>query len=567
MRIAFISLFLILATSTSTAQDRVKTWIFLADKVDQNGKHTVVEPDHLTPRAAERMQIRGDALKASQIATQDAPVAKHYIASLSDMGLQLAHTSRWLNAVSAWLTEEEIAAVDSLPFVTRTQPVARMSTMITPYHPAPLAVARRINRSCPDNNYGASCTQLDVVNAIPALRRGINGSGVHLGFLDTKYGPASPFEHPTFSAMVADGRVGGHQDFTNRDATQLCSSQTSLHGQYVVSVAAGYSPGRLVGPAHGATIWGAVTECVLYERNIEEDNLVVGAEWLTNQGVDIISVSLGYTDFDAGQNSYSISDLDGDTGITTRILDWATARGVVTVTSAGNSGLELDWPYISTPADGDSVIAAGGVLGNRYRWPESSIGPTADGRIKPDVSAQSSGVYFATGSASYGQGRGTSFSAPMIAGVVAQILQVNSALRPRAVWDVLTSTASQSNSPDNLLGWGIVDAEAAIQLAARRVGTERAPVSVDQLVAVHAPFPNPFTNSAKISVELAQGANEARLSIYNIIGQEVAQPWNGRLSAGHHDIQVESHSFPPGLYVYVFETEHSRTSGTMVLVR
>ena len=532
MRIVFVSLVLILATSTSTAQDRVKTWIFLADKVDQNGKHTTVEPDHLTPRAAERMQIRGNVLKAAQIARQDAPVANRYIASLSDMGLQLAHTSRWLNAVSARLTEEEIAAVELLPFVTHTQPVARMSIMVEPNHPTPLAVALRISRSCPDDNYGDSCTQLDVVNAIPALRRGINGSGVHLGFLDTQYGPATPFEHATYQAMRADGRIGGHQDFTNRDATQLCTNQNNLHGQAVVSVAAGYSPGTLVGPAHGATIWGAVTECVLYERNIEEDNLVVGAEWLTNEGVDIISVSLGYSDFDEGQNSYSISDLDGDTGITTRILDWATARGVVTVTSAGNSGRDPDWPYISTPADGDSVIAAGGVYGDRSRWPSSSIGPTADGRIKPDVSAQSSGVFFATGSASYGQGGGTSFSAPMIAGVVAQILQVNSALRPRAVWDVLTSTASQSNSPDNLLGWGIVDAEAAIQLAARRVGTERTPGPVDQLVTVHAPFPNPFTNSARISIQLVQPANEARLSIYNLIGQEVAQPWNGRFVRG-----------------------------------
>ena len=225
------------------------------------------------------------------------------------------------------------------------------------------------------------------------------------------------------------------------------------------SVAVGYIENQLIGPAHGATIWGAVTECAPYERNIEEDNFVAGAEWLESQGIDIISASLGYIRFDSSQHSYTFADLDGDTGITTKIYDAAAGRGVVTVTSAGNDGDNANQPFISMPADGDSVIAVGGVSPRGDYTYFSSIGPTADGRYKPDVAAQAEFVYVATGSG-VRYSFGTSFSAPMVAGIVAQVLQVNPYLNPKQIWEVLTSTASRNSTPDNRLGWGIVDADA-----------------------------------------------------------------------------------------------------------
>lgn len=566
MRIIIIGLVLFFAASSTAAQDRVKTWIFLTDKIDYDGKQTSIAPDQLSPRALQRMLVRGNPLKAEQIARQDAPVAMRYLTALEELGINIAHVSRWLNAVTAWLTEEEAAQVEALPFVQRTQPVAHLAIMVEPFQPIPLSVARRSSQNCPDAHYGGSCNQLDIANAIPPLERGINGEGVHLGFLDTKFGSSTPFGHLTFAEIRRSGRLGGHEDMTNRDATQPCN-QSSLHGQAVASVAAGYTPGILIGPAYGATIWGVVTECAPYERNIEEDNLVVGAEWLTDQGVDIISTSLGYSTFDDGQNSYTISDLDGDTGITTRILDWAAARGVVTVSSAGNSGQDISWPYISTPADGDSVIAAGGVNRTGTYWRASSTGPTADGRIKPDVSAQSSGVYLASGSSNYGAGSGTSFSAPMISGVIAQILQVNPALTPREVWDIVTSTASQGTSPDTLLGWGIINADWAVQVASRRVNVEQDSAPSRHEITVHDPYPNPFANSTRISVDLARPASGAQLAIYNLLGQEIARPWTGHLDAGRHDLEVTARHLSPGLYLYVFKTERNRTSGTMVVVR
>ena len=371
------------------------------------------------------------------------------------------NTSRWLNAVTAWLTEDQLRQVESLPFVHSTRAVAHLSRQVA--QTQPLTVAPYTSANCPfgGGRYGVSCNQLDIVNAIPPLKRDINGTGIKLGFLDTNFGVTTPFDHRAFRHIRDSQRLGGHQNFTDRDPTQLCSSTSNLHGMHTSSVAVGYIENQLIGPAHGATIWGAVTECGPYERNIEEDNFVAGVEWLESQGIDIISASLGYIRFDSLQHSYTFADLDGNTGITTKIYDAAAERGVVTVTSAGDDGSE-EQPFISMPADGDSVIAVGGVSPRGDYTNFSSIGPTFDGRHKPDVAAQAEVVSVATFGATGSEFRyysGTSFSAPMVAGIVAQILQVNPDLNPKQVWEVLTSTASQNSTPDNRLGWGIVDAQ------------------------------------------------------------------------------------------------------------
>ena len=566
MRSLLFGLMLLLASESASGQDQVKTWIFLTDKIDYTGKHTVAAPNQISARAQQRMEIRGNPLKAAQITRQDAPVAIRYKEALSDLGIRIEHTSRWLNAVTAWLTEDELSQVASLPFVRETRPVAHMTTMVEPSQSLPLSFAPRLSRNCTGfGAYGLSCHQLDVVNAIPVLERGINGEGVHIGFVDTYFGSSAPFDHPVFQRLRDSDRIGGHKDFTNRDATQLCLGHSDRHGQTVASIAVGYLEGGPIGPAHGATVWGAVTECAWYQRNIEEDNFVVGTEWLVDQGVDIINSSLGYTTFDLDQHSYTVADLDGDTGITTRIFDWAVERGVVTVSSAGDSGTDPIWPYISMPADGDSVIAVGGVtiFGG---YANNSRGPTADGRIKPDVSALSGQVWAITEYNGYNASSGTSFSAPMISGVIAQILQADSTLKPREVWELLTSTASQSRFPDNRLGWGVVDADAAVQRALRvNIESHESPNQPDRIA--HTLYPNPFSGATMLRLSLAQPASDARLILYNLIGQEVARPFAGHLSAGSHEIEINAGRLTPGIFLYVLETKQSRDTGTLIVLR
>ena len=471
------------------------------------------------------------------------------------------------NAVTAWLEADQLQRVLTLPYVRTTRPVARLGIHVMPAVPRSPVIAPRYSANCTDpGDYGPSCNQLDVANAIPPLQRGINGQGVLLGFLDTQFASGSnePFTHAALNHLRTSGQFQEWRDFTNRDAAQACN-QSSTHGQAVASVAVGYDPGEIIGPAHGATVYAATTECAPYERNIEEDNFVAAVEWLEAEGVDIMTTSLGYSSFDSGQQSYTTSDMDGDTGITTNVFDFATQRGVVTVSSAGNAG-NSSWRIITTPADGDSVIAVGAVSPSGNLVGFSSRGPTADGRFKPDVSAQGSNVRVASGAFSYAHGSGTSFSAPMVAAVVAQVLQANPNLEPRQVWAILTETASQASNPDNNLGWGIVNADAAVTRATP-VAIEPFPPSVPASLVVHSPFPNPFRTKLNLMVDARTPVAGARVSVYNVLGQEIATSYAGALPSGRTTVQIDGTDFAPGVYMYVLAAQGQRQTGAIVRVR
>ena len=572
-RAASILLPLMLATCPALAQQSPKYWIFFADKLDAAGKTTVAEDGYVSDRALERRARRGSAVPASI----DAPVSPHYMETLRALGVDPVFESRWLNAISARLDADGREAVGALPFVKEVRAVAPLSA--AEWYPAPLVYPMPTPNPLNSRlDYGPSRTQLEVANAIPPLERGINGDGVVLGFIDTRFDLTSGnhFGHRALRHIADDGRVTA-RDFTGVDQQHYGGNQSNLHGMNVASVAAGFEEGQLIGPAYGATIFAATTEFAPHERNSEEDNFVAALEWMETEGVDAVNSSLGYTTFDAGQRSYTHADLDGDTGVTTRAVDRAAQLGVIVVTSAGNSGTG-PWRLISTPADADSVISVGGVRSDRSYWPSSSQGPTADGRTKPEVSAQSSGVYFASSSGSYASGGGTSFSSPMVAGIVCQMLQVNPGLTPIEAREILKATASQKDAPDNRLGWGIVDADAAVMEAERcadpnfacvtpeTVSVEEAARLADGL-SVDAPFPNPFASSATFTVRSDRFVEHARLAVYDVLGRRVAVPYSGPLHAGAREITLQAGSLPAGHYVYRLEGDGRIASGKIVALR
>ncbi len=209
-----------------------------------------------------------------------------------------------------------------------------------------------------------------------------------------------------------------------------------------------------------------MTEDSRSETPVEEDNWAAAAEWAESLGVDVISSSLAYSRFDFPYTSYTDRDMDGATAVTTIAATMAAARGVVVVNSAGNAGFDPARNTLVAPADGVQVVSAGAVDRAGLRAPFSSVGPTADGRIKPDVAALGVAVKVATLTTvgSYGFASGTSFSCPLTTGVVALLLEAHPAYTVDDVLLALRSTSSQTAAPDNLLGWGILDAVAAVDL-------------------------------------------------------------------------------------------------------
>lgn len=536
--------------------DALKYWIFLEDKPAH------FQPADLHPRTQDRRDQRG----TPSATPYDAPLDSTYLLALEKGGIRPLIKSRWLNAVSAWLTPQQYNHLQALSFVDKLEPVGRAlpaSINVLPespllVHPAPLQEQKT------QIDYGSSTTQLALMNAIAPLERGVNGAGVRMGFLDTEY---DSLQHRAFQTMRDEGRFVNIRNFAQ-------GPQSSRHGLSVLSTAVGFDEGFLVGPAYGAEVLVATTEFAPTETNQEEDNLVAGLEWLEANGVDVVNISLGYTTFDAGEHSYTTADLDGNTAVTTRAVDIAVGLGMVVVSSAGNSAgcgsPNNCWYFIGTPADADSVIAVGAVRSDSLRAGFSSFGPTADGRIKPDVSAMGQGVFLATSGNGYAFSSGTSFSSPLTAAVVAQMLQVNPQLNPIEVRTILRETASQAQSPDNALGWGIINADAAVQMAETGINplisvhTER---TLPKHISIEPPYPNPFSSSATLTISASTPLSSVRISVFNLRGERVAEPFTGALSPGSHDIAISAEALPAGLYLYRVETQGFQESGKLFVVK
>jgi subtilisin family serine protease len=323
-----------------------------------------------------------------------------------------------------------------------------------PHAPSPPGIAL---------DYGLSFTQAQRVQLPPLHDRGLTGAGVLIAHFDNGYRLLS---HQAFAST----RIVARRDFVDGDGDPALPPSAppgwGEHGLYTLSVVAGNFPGKLIGAAFGADFALARTENDASETPFEEDNWVAAMEWADSLGADVISSSVGYLDYQNPADSWSWQDLNGNTTVVTRAADLAVARGIVVVNAAGNAGFNAAHNTLLAPADGDSVVTVGGVQPDGQIYLSSSVGPTTASppRIKPDVMAQATAVYIAgTGNTMhYGYNSGTSFAAPMVAGIAALLLEAKPDATPVEIANALRATASRAATPDNSFGWGIVNAEAAL---------------------------------------------------------------------------------------------------------
>lgn len=479
--VLFFSLLLSVVYGQSVQQDRF--WIFFTDK-----SGVAAEPA-LSARALANRTRQGIAPDH-----HDLPVSAAYRSQLLQAGVQIRQVSRWFNAVSAPLSPAQQAQVLALPFVARIQPVAK------------LTVSRHTEAAQNQaDGYDTPNRQLSIVLLDSLHSLGYTGQGVLMAVFDNGFDSVDSMG--VFSTLHARNGILTTRDYVgnDNDVYETCGWGACQHGTHCFSMIAANAPGTLVGSAPDADFILLRTENDDSETNQEEDNWVAAAEYADSLGAQVFSTSLGYSTMDPGAVSYSQSDMNGDIAIITRAADLAASRGIIVVNSAGNNGLA----GISAPADGDSVIAVGATDQYGAYSSYSSVGPSADGRVKPDVCTMGSMNFYARPDNSIGRGSGTSYSCPIMAGLAACLLQAAPNTTNMQMRDALIRSADHFSVPDIYYGYGIPNGIQALQILQS--------TAIEPTVKV---IGNPNVGTFYVAIPSLQAA-EAEYNVFDAAGKKV----------------------------------------------
>lgn len=524
-----------------------RAWVYFTHKPRSLA---LVKDQFVVSAAAYERRARRGSMTPSELNEIDRSVSLDFLLQIRNTGAKVRRVSRWLNAVSVEASRDQLESLAELSFVKSIQPLRRTSLAPVPENPleiyAPpvdaLAKGQLIE-------YGISFGQLELMNVPAVHEQGYTGKGIIVLMLDTGF-------YQEHQAITPDRIIAQH-DFLESDGNTQNETEDEdrfgqhNHGTYTYSALGGYVPGILIGPAFEVKYLLAKTEAVNFELPSEEDNYVAGLEWGEQNGAHIVSSSLGYLDW------YSFDSLDGQTAVTTKAVRIATRLGMLVVTAAGNEANNQDWGgHILAPADADSILAVGAVSSSGQLASFSSLGPTFDGRIKPDVVAQGLSVVAAssTGPDMFATISGTSLSTPLVSGSAALLLQAHPGWSPIDVWDALRLTASQAQSPDNAMGYGIINVSAALNydtLSNDPPGNSSYTLSLSRI------HPNPVNSSQSrnlmIKWTIGQRSNVG-LNIYNLLGQKVVNLYNrptklpGPGSVLWRGVDDQGRPVPSGIY-------------------
>jgi subtilisin family serine protease len=355
--------------------------------------------------------------------------------------------------------------------------------------------------------YGGSYDQIAMMNGHLLHAMGYTGEGMQIAILDAGWDKANGL--PTFQRAYNQQRLVSTRDFVFEMHDPVYHS--SAHGTYVWSIMAGYSEGQQIGAAYDASYHLIRTENPGSEHVLEEYNWIAGAEYADSAGVDIINSSLGYSEFDWAINNYTYQDMDGSTAVSSRGAQIASEKGILVVNSAGNSG-DDPWFHITAPSDAMDVMCVGAT------WPDSSVawfssrGPAANGMIKPNVAAQGVGVWIALPDSTFAAGNGTSFSAPLVAGLAACLWQAFPDITNKELMQVIQRSAHLSERPNAEVGYGVPDFWKAYEMLS---GLYR-----DESRLLANIWPNPSHGSATIHL-VNERASEVECTLYDATGRKI----------------------------------------------
>lgn len=449
MRATIISGLFALAFGAAAQTGPDTYWVQFTDK--DATPYSIGEPqDFLSERSIARRQAQGIAIDET-----DLPVDPAYISAVLAAGdVQLINRSKWLNAITIRTSDADaLDAIGQLPFVSNVRHTRRLSLPPQPREKFTLeAPPPMVARGGQPEDYGWSWAQISMLNGHELHAIEAKGQGMLIGLLD------SGFEDTDSLAAFADLRAREGivltRDMVNHDGDVY---DDHWHGRSVLSCMTGILPGYLQGTAPAADYALVRTEEVAFEMPVEEDNWVAGAELLDSLGCDVLNTSLGYTTYDDSLLSHTYAELDGATTRISIAAGMAAQKGMIPVQSAGNNGWGA-WHYISAPADAFDILAVGAVGENELHAGFSGFGPSADGRVKPDVMAMGAGaIGLRLEGDSVAAINGTSFSSPILAGLVACLWQLHPQRSAHDVMDAVRRSAHLYLTPNDSMGYGIPD--------------------------------------------------------------------------------------------------------------
>lgn len=460
--LSIVIFFLALGTMQSHAQF---TRYIIRLKNKTGTPYSINNPSQfLTPRSVNR-RTRYNI----DIDSTDLPIPPRYLDSIRGAGaVTILNVSKWLNQVCISTTDNAaLTRISSFPFVASTAGIAaRMFNNGNAQRPAnkfqlentespatPAAVQNTTNFY----GYGSSYDQVHMHNGEFLHNLGFRGQGMQMCITDDGF--FNYLTLPTFDSVRNNGQILGTWDFVENNSSV---NEDDNHGMKCFSTIAANIPGTFTGTAPSASYYLYRTEDIFSEYPVEEQNWAAAAERGDSLGIDVFSISLGYTTYDNSSLSYNyLADMTGNKTMITRAVNMAAKKGMLVVAAAGNDG-NNSWRYIATPADADSALTIGAVNTNRQSASFSSYGPNSDGQIKPDVAAVGAGVVVAsTGTGQPSFSNGTSYACPIMAGIATCLWQAFPEIKNMDLVEGIRRSADRYANPDDRTGYGIPDAKKA----------------------------------------------------------------------------------------------------------
>ncbi|WP_435412222.1 S8 family serine peptidase [Psychroserpens mesophilus] len=528
---------IVLLQYMSFAQEE-HAWVYLSDK--ENVASSIANPiSILTQSAIDRKSAHN-----IPIDERDVPVNENYITQIKNQtGITVMAKSKWFNAVYVIGLELDIIALEALDFVEYIDFADK--SLNADSRVAMFSNKFEIEETLVDFTYGSSQNQIEMIGVDHLHFSDYTGEGIIIAVLDSGFPNVNTMA--AFQRLRDNGDLLGGYDFVDRNEN-VYEFTANEHGTRVLSNMAGFIQDEFVGTAPDASYYLFRTEDTFSEMPVEESYWVEAAERADSLGVHIINSSLGYRVFDNANYNYTPSDMNGNTTFITKGANIANEKGILVVNSAGNSGAS-SWQTVGAPADASGVFSIGAVDFEGNYAPFSSQGTAIQPTQKPDVVARGAAAAVVNSSNEIINNNGTSFSSPIMAGGIASLWQALPNASHEDIKLYVRMSASQFNTPDFFLGYGIPNLELA-----REIGLS---LSEEQFVRFKV-FPNPVTDI--LNIQIPASTEATNLKIYNVLGKLVLEK-----TITKSEIRLDVSSMASGVYMMSFTSD--KGSKTFKLIK